>query len=359
MTSANGNIRVLIVEDSPTARELLVHIFGSAGGMEVAGVACDGREAVDAIAQLRPDVVTMDINMPRMNGFEATRLIMESTPTPVVIVSASWDPGEVRTTFAAMEAGAIAVCAKPPAIDDPGFAGAVHELVTVSRLMSEVKVVRRWPARVSATTPLADPPRMHSGAEVGIVAIGASTGGPLVIRTILAALPTSLPFPILVVQHMANGFIDGFVDWLDRSSGFPVEKAVHGASLRPAHAYIAPDGYHLGVDRELRISLSKAEADNGLRPSVDHLFRSVAEAFGRRTMAVILSGMGCDGAEAMVRVRELGGTTIAQDKGSCVVHGMPGEAIKLGAVQQILTPAQIAEQIARSASKSPLVGKEQ
>lgn len=358
MTPQNTrNVRVFIVEDSPTMRELLSHIFESTPGMEVAGFASDGREAVEAIPQLRPDVVTMDINMPHMNGFEATRAIMEGSPTPIVIVSGSWDPSEVRTTFAAMEAGALAVVAKPPGIDHPAFPAAAQEIVTVSRLMSEVKVVRRWPSKGAVATP--PPPETDRlPHEISAVAIGASTGGPLVIDSILRRLPGNLPFPILIVQHMAVGFIDGFVEWLHRSSGFPVEKAVHGAQPRPGCAYVAADGHHLGLSPDRRIALSKEEAFNGLRPSVDHLFRSVMACHGRRTMAILLTGMGIDGAHAMKEVSNSGGVTIAQDKPSCVVYGMPGEAVRIGAAQKILAPDEIAGQIARFADSMRRARKE-
>lgn len=337
-------IRVLVVEDSPVVREFLVHILSSDPDIRVAGTANDGEEALEAVRRHRPDVITMDIHMPKLNGLEATRRIMETDPTPIVIVSGSEDPREVTTTFDAMEAGALAVLRRPAGIGHPAHEDTARELVQTVKLMSEVKVVRRWP-RTRSTAPAPRAAKMglaRESAQVRIVAIGASTGGPPALHTILAGLPKDFPVPILIVQHMAAGFIRGFVEWLAQSSGLPVHVATQGALMLPGHIYVAPDEFHMKVERGGKIALTKDEPENGLRPSVSCLFRSVAEVYGGDAVAGLLTGMGRDGAEELRLLREKGAVTFAQDKDSSVVHGMPGEAIKLDAAMLVLPPEKIA-----------------
>jgi two-component system, chemotaxis family, protein-glutamate methylesterase/glutaminase len=179
-------------------------------------------------------------------------------------------------------------------------------------------------------------------AEVQVVAIGASTGGPVVLQTILSGLPKNFAVPVLIVQHMAPGFVQGFADWLAQSSGFPVHIPTAGEYPRPGHAYVAPDGVHMGVGTGGRVILRRDEPEDGLRPAVSHLFRGVAQVFGRQAVGVLLTGMGRDGAEALKLMRERGAVTIAQDKKTSVVHGMPGEAIRLDAAMYVLPSENIA-----------------
>jgi two-component system chemotaxis response regulator CheB len=337
-------IRVLIVEDSPVVREFLVHILKSDPGIQVVGTAHDGEEALEAVQRSRPDVITMDIHMPKMDGLEATRRIMETEPTPIVIVSGSADPQEVATTFRAIEAGALAVLPRPRGIGHPAHEATAAELVQTVKLMSEVKVVRRW-SRARREALGLRPTEMGFASEpakVRIVAIGASTGGPPVLQTILAALPKDFPVPLLIVQHMAAGFIGGFVEWLAQSSGVPVQLATHGEFVLPGHAYVAPDGFQMKVEHGRKIALTGDERENGLRPSVSCLFRSVAEVYGCDAVAGLLSGMGRDGAEELRLLKDKGAVTFAQDKESSVVHGMPGEAIRLDAAMLVLPPEKIA-----------------
>jgi two-component system chemotaxis response regulator CheB len=344
-------INVLIVEDSPVVREFLVHILGADPGIRVVGTARDGEDALEAVRRWRPDVITMDIHMPRLDGVEATRRIMETEPTPIVIVSGSTDPREVATTFDAMEAGALAVLRRPAGIGHPEHEGTAGELVQTVKLMSEVKVVRRWPrARRAAMAngrqaPAPRPTQMglaQEPAKVRVVAIGASTGGPPALQTILAALPKDFPAPLVIVQHMATGFIGGFVEWLAQSSRLPVHLATHGEHILPGHVYVAPDEHQMKVERGGKIALTRDDPENGLRPSVSYLFRSVAEVYGSDAVAGLLTGMGRDGAEELRRLKEKGAVTFAQDKDSSVVHGMPGEAIKLDAAMLVLPPEKIA-----------------
>ncbi|HUU30033.1 MAG TPA: chemotaxis-specific protein-glutamate methyltransferase CheB [archaeon] len=340
-------IKVLIVDDSLVVRLNLKYILEKDPDIRVVGAANDGLEAVEMVNQKKPDVVTMDINLPRMSGFLATRRIMETCPVPVVIVSASWDPGEVEKTFLALEAGAVSVVAKPPGIGHPDYEKSANELIKTVKLMSEVKVVTRrpkiqpieWvPEALLKTRHLPEP-----AAEIKLVAIGASTGGPVVLQKILAALPTGFPVPILIVQHISAGFLPGMIDWLIQSTGFPVRLATEGEIPQPGHAYLAPDDSHLGVSRNKRISLSDGEKEHNLRPSVSYLFRSVAEVFGPNAAGVLLTGMGSDGAKELYLMKEKGALTIVQDKESSVVFGMPGKAEKIGAARYVLPPAQIAQ----------------
>ncbi len=339
-------IKVLVVEDSVVVREFLVHLLGSNHGLHVVGTAGNGEEALEAVKRWRPDVITMDINMPRMNGFEATRRIMETFPTPIVVVSGSWDPEEVATSFRAMEAGALAVMPRPPGIGHPEHDATAANLLQTVKLMAEVKVVRRWTrSRREVASNLVGLNQKSPGpmsAESQVVAIGASTGGPIVLQTILSRLPKVFPVPIFIVQHMAAGFMHGFVDWLAQSSALPVAIAGHGQEALPGCVYVAPDGYHMHVQRGSRIWLTSDPPEHGLRPSVSSLFRSIAEAYGRRSVGVLLTGMGKDGAAELKVLREKGAVTIVQDRESSVVHGMPGEALNLDAASYVLSPEQVA-----------------
>ena len=332
-------IKVLVVEDSPVLRELLIHILQSDPELHVAGAAGTGEEAITLAERLRPDVITMDIHMPSMDGFEATRRIMQQCPTPVVVVSGSSSRAETAWAFRAMEAGALAVVHKPVGPEHPDHEMMRAQLLTKVKLMSQVKVVRRWPRpRTYATPPLSAPPRPQA---VDVVAIGASTGGPPVLQTILSSLPTDFPAAILVVQHMAPGFLEGFAEWLAQSSPLPVRMAAHGDTLVPGNVYIAPDGRHMKVTPTGKVALFEEGAKNGLRPSVAELFLSVADVYGPRAAGVLLTGMGKDGAEELLLMRERGAATIAQDKESSVVYGMPGEAARIGAACYELPPSQI------------------
>ncbi len=335
-------IKVLVVEDSPVVREFLVHILNSDPDIHVVGTANDGEDALDAVRRKQPDVITMDIHMPRMNGIEATRRIMETQPTPIVIVSGSQDTREVATTFDAVDAGALAVLRRPAGIGHPDYEATVRELVQTVKLMSEVKVVRRWLRRAAAVSRPGETGLKRAAARVRVIAIGASTGGPPALQAILAALPKDLPVPILIVQHMAAGFVRGFADWLAHSTGLPVHVAADGESILPGHVYVAPDEFQMKVENGGRIALAKDPPENGLRPSVSYLFRSVAAVYGGDAVAGLLTGMGCDGAEELKQLKDRGAVTFAQDKDSSVVHGMPGEAIKLDAAMLVLPPEKIA-----------------
>ena len=340
-------IKVLIVEDSKVIQEFLVHILTSDPSIQVVGVADNGEEALEAAKQKRPDVITMDIHMPKVDGFEATRTIMEVAPTPIVIVTGSLKTKELASSFRAVEAGALAVVLRPPGIGHPEHETAAGELIRTVKLMSEIRVVKRRPVvkkRASLQTEKMEV--REATAEIQAIAIGASTGGPPVLQQILSGLPHDLPVPVLMVQHIATGFTEGFVEWLSSTSHFPVHIALHNEYPLPGHGYIAPDGFHLGIGNGPRIVLSDHAPENGLRPSVAYLFRSVAQTLGPRAAGVLLTGMGQDGAQGMLDIERAGGLTIAQDERTSVVFGMPKEAIAIGAEAAQKSMGEITEAIA-------------
>jgi len=341
-------IRVLIVDDSPVVREFLVLVLGSNPGIEVVGTASTGEEAIKATVRLRPDVVTMDINMPLMDGFEATRRIMETCPTPIVIVSGAGSARETASAFKAVEAGALTVVARPPGIGHPDHEASVNELITTVKLMSEVKVVKRWTEHRKATGATAPKPLDEDRhGDVKIVAIGTSTGGPQALLAILSGLPVDFPIPLLIVQHMTPGFMEGFIEWLSHFSKLPLHLAKNGDYLHPGHAYIAPDGFHMTVNKNNSIVLNGGAPREGLRPSVSALFESVANAYGGNSVDVLLTGMGRDGAKEMKTLRDLGAVTIAQDEQSSIVFGMAGEAVKLDAATHVFPLNSIAPALTR------------
>jgi two-component system chemotaxis response regulator CheB len=338
-------INVLVVDDSAVVRQHLKDVLERDGSMRVIGTAKNGEEAVSFVQEMKPHVVTMDINMPGMNGFEATRRIMETNPVPIVIVTASYDREDVEKSFHSMEAGALAIIEKPFGEGHPQCQATEGELIQTVKLMSEVKVVRRWKKGKESRTAVKG--RHAEGLEkrekkIKVVAIGASTGGPPVIQTILSELRKDYPAPILVVQHISKGFLEGLVEWLGQTTGLPVHIAINGEYLLPGHVYFARDDYHLGVDRDGRLSLSNGYPENGIRPSVSYLFRSVINTFDGEAVGVLLTGMGKDGAAEMKIMKDNGAVTIAQDRESSVVYGMPGEAVRLDGATYILPPEEIA-----------------
>jgi two-component system, chemotaxis family, protein-glutamate methylesterase/glutaminase len=282
----------------------------------------------------------MDIILPGRSGLETIREIMQTEPVPIVIVSSAWHPNEVNKTFLALETGAVAFLEKPCGPDDPGYEQFAADFRRKIKLMAEVRVVRR------STRAENQPGQTFSandliGAAPRIVCIGASTGGPPVIASILAGLMRPYPLPILIVQHIAPGFVRGMAEWLSGRTGAPVGLAADGEDVRGGRAYLAPDGLHLGVSLQGRIELVDEPPENGMRPSVSYLFRSISRAYKADAIGVLLSGMGKDGAAELLGMRESGALTMAQDLESSVVHGMPGEAIRLNGAAHVFNPAGI------------------
>jgi two-component system chemotaxis response regulator CheB len=349
-------IRLLLVEDSAVQREFISFVLEESGDFEIVGTAVDGEDGVKQAAALHPDVILMDCNMPKLDGVGATRLIMESTPAPIVLMTAS--PVESEFTFDAIKNGALAVVSKPPAFGSPTFDRVGGLLVRTVKLMSEVKVVRRWPVRPAARSAAAPAARPAARNGVHVVALVGSTGAPAVIAEILTAIGPAPRATLLIVQHMSEGFITGFATWLTARTGIPVQVAADGVVTQTGKAYIAPDHMQMGIDTGGRIVLSDSEDDDGFRPSGTYLLRSIARAYGRHAMGVLLTGMGRDGAAGLLDLQRAGGLTVAQNEESSVVFGMPGEAVRLGAAAHVLPPDEIARFItACTADPSPRSAK--
>lgn len=340
-------IKVLVVEDSPTARELLVYVINSESPLQVVGTACSGEEALKQVARLKPDIISMDINMPGINGFDTTKKIMETHPIPIVIVSGIWDPKDVETAFLSIEAGALAVVQRPAGIGHPLHTETAVKLTQTLKTMAEVKVVTRRKTSTQQKT-TASPAisnidsKKIAREDIELIAIGASTGGPAVLQTILSLLPKNFSVPLVIVQHMSPGFIQGFADWMAQTSNFNVSVAKHGGPLLPGQAYIAPDAFQMGVSSRGRMLLNNDNPVNGLKPSVSFLFSSVANSYGPKAVGVLLSGMGTDGAAELKLLKDKGAQTIIQDQESSVVYGMPGAALKIDAAKYVLSPEKIA-----------------
>lgn len=343
----DGKINVLVAEDSAVARMLLVRLLESDPLIRVVGAVGDGQAAIDFVNHNKPDVVLMGVHMPRLDGFETTRRIMETQAVPIVICSASNNVTDIAVTFRAMEAGAIACIEKPFTGEQDDFEAMAAHLLETVKLMSEVKVVRRTahkrPVSLPSPHPAPAAQRQRAPAQIKLVGIGASTGGPLALQTILSGLPKDFPAPVLVVQHIAHGFLPGMAEWLNQTTSLQIHIASYGTTPLPGHVYLAPDDFHMGIGTGGNIILTREAPENHLRPAVSFLFRSLAEAYGPNALGVLLTGMGKDGAEELKAMMAKGAVTIAQDQESSVVHGMPGVAIALGAATQVLPADKIAD----------------
>lgn len=344
-----ARVRVLVVEDSITVRRVLCDALSSDPELEVVGEAGDGARAIALCEQLRPDVITLDMMLPVMTGLAATEQIMAHCPTPILIVSASTNRGELFRTYEALAAGAVDVLEKPTGEEPSG------EWETLFRhtvkLVSRVRVIThlRGRARVLRAAALPDGPTPSGSVE--LIALGASTGGPGSLVEILRALPAPFPLPIVVVLHIATAFGTAFAEWLDAQTEHRVELATDGARLAPGLVFMAPPDRHLIVERG-RLRLSDSAERHSCRPSVDVLFESLATDMGGRVAACLLTGMGRDGAGGLLAVRRAGGITVAQDEATSVVYGMPREAVELGAAQHVLGLGEIGSFLAGLAGVS-------
>lgn len=344
-------IRVLVVEDSLTVRKHLVECLEADPEIEVVGEGTDGSEAVSLCERLRPDVVTLDIVLPTMSGLAATEHIMAFCPTPIVIVSASFNRGELYQTYEALAAGAVEALEKPSA-DEDDMPWRESFLFTV-KVASRVRVITHPRLRLrSAQTParrrVASSTTQASGTPGGLIAIGASTGGPGAVLEILRALPAPFPLPIVLVVHISEAFGTALAQWLDQESPHHVACARDGEPLAPGKVYMAPPARHLVAHRET-LHLWDGPELHSCRPSVDVLFESLAAARGASTIACLLTGMGRDGAAGLLAIRRAGGATIAQDEATSIVYGMPREAALLGAAQHIAALPEIPAVLERCA----------
>ncbi len=340
-------IKVLVADDSAVTRLFLVNLLESDPRIQVVASVDDGQAALDFVTASKPDLVLMDIHMPRMDGFEATRRIMETHPVPIVICSATARAKDVVIVFKAVEAGAVACIEKPLAHEHGDFAAKAAHLLETVKLMSEVKVVRRGArSRGAASRPPEPVPAANwqrAPAQIKLIGIGASTGGPRVLQTILAGLPKDFAAPVLIVQHIAKGFVSGMAEWLNQTTSMQVQIASDATIPLPGHVYLAPDDFHMGIGSGGVIVLTREAPENNLRPAVAYLFRTMAQVYGPNAVGVLLTGMGRDGADELKAMKERGAVTIAQDLESSLVHGMPGVAIALGGATQVLPTAKIAD----------------
>ncbi|HPE64872.1 MAG TPA: chemotaxis-specific protein-glutamate methyltransferase CheB [Synergistales bacterium] len=334
---------VLIVDDSALLRRILKQMLSKDPGLNVIGCVESGEAALQFLENTRVDVVTMDIHMPGMGGFDATRRIMVSPhPVPVVIISSCWDPNEVEKTFEAMDAGAVAILPKPADISSGDDEYSAELLKTVNEAaVSKVGRLRQRKRPMKSD----DAPRnplQSSERRISLVGVGASTGGPQALAEFLARLPADFPRPLLVVQHIAAGFTSGLAEWLGKVTPLPVRVAQNGQKAMNGVVHIAPDGFHMGVRQGGFLSLAKDPPEHMVRPSASVLFRSLAAAYGGAAAVILFSGMGKDGAAEMKTLRNMGAATFAQDRESSVVWGMPGEAVRLDAAEHVGSPAAIA-----------------
>ncbi len=340
-----ATVRVLVVEDSVTVRKRLCEVLATDPDIEVIGEAGDGKRAIELCEERRPDVVTLDMVLPVMSGLAATEYIMAHCPTPILVVSSSVNRGELFKTYDALAAGAVDVVEKPCGDEPEGRWE--RDFVAAVKLVSHIRVITHPRARMGALgrpRPVPPPPARRAAppSEGGVVAIGASTGGPGAVVEILQTLAADFPLPILLVLHLNERFGTAFADWLEAQTGRRVAYARDGEAVASAagRVVMAPPDRHLIVRAE-RLRLTLDPERHFCRPSVDVLFESMAREAGPAAIGCLLTGMGRDGAQGLLAIRQAGGLTIAQDEATSVVYGMPREAALLGAVARVLALGEI------------------
>jgi two-component system chemotaxis response regulator CheB len=331
-------IRVLLVDDSPSVVASMRRLLAQAPDIQVVGSAKDGLEALDLVTRLSPQVVCTDLRMPGLDGLGLTEAIMATDPRPILVVSGHLQEDENRV-FQLLEAGAVDVFPKPGPDTTELQEHWARELASKIRILAGVRVFRRRPRAPAALPTPAAAGQAHP--RVRMVAIGASTGGPQALTALLSQVPRDFPAPILVVQHISQGFLEGLVEWLDHRAQLRVKIATEGETPQEGTIYFPPEGAHLEVDAKGRLALAFLPAVDGHRPSITHTMQSVARHYGAASLGVLLTGMGSDGAEGMRAIAEAGGVTIAQDESTSIVFGMPARAIALGAAKYVLPLGEI------------------
>lgn len=316
-------VRVLVVDDSTTARRLLVSLCERDPGIRVVGEAADGEEAVKLNERLKPSLILMDVHMPVLDGVEATKQIMREQPTPIIMVTAGTSPADVEAGLSAIRFGALTVLPKPVAPGVPGFEAGADRLTSMVKALADVKLIRR-------RTPTHERGSMKVPRSGGLVAVAASTGGPPAVCRFLQLLPVDLSVPVVVVQHIVEGFLPGLATWLRTEVPFHVEVAFHGQRLEAGTVYLAPDGRHLEVGSDLRVNLTTSPLVEGFRPSASVLFGSLARSLGPDAIAVVLTGMGHDGLQGARLLHNSGGRVLVQDEATSVVYGMPRAVAEAG-----------------------------
>lgn len=347
-------IRVLIVEDSLTVRQRLAEAMSADPGIEVAGTAGDGKTAIELCRNLRPDVMTVDMVLPDISGLAVTEYVMAYCPVPILIVSSSTNRGDVYKTYDALAAGAVDVLEKPDGTEAPEvWEGLLRSTI---KLVSRIKVITHIRGRRPNRPVMPAMRPAPGGASLyRVIAVGASTGGPAALMTILRALPADFPLPILVVNHIGEKFGPLLSGWLHSQSALRVDCAVDGEPLGEpgeGRVILAPPGSHLVLEKR-RLRLTGAAERHSCRPSVDVLFESVARECGDRSIACLLTGMGCDGAAGLLAVRHAGGRTLAQNRETSTIFGMPQEAIRMGAAERVAGLHEIAPALIALAGDAP------
>ncbi|RAU21536.1 chemotaxis response regulator protein-glutamate methylesterase [Paramagnetospirillum kuznetsovii] len=338
-------IKVMIVEDSLVVRELLKHIIGSDSRFEVIAAVDSAEQCLRLLQTEHPDVISLDIRLPGMNGLDATLQIMAKRPTPIVVVAAQVDDDELNIAMNALRAGALSVVEKPVGVTNVDFEALAAKLCTQLAIMSQVKVVRQGIDRglrfgSADGTPQAPPPP----GSFSMLGIAASTGGPQALVQLLCGLGEGFPLPIMLVQHITSSFLDGFVSWLSGATPFKVKIGHEDELPEVGTIYVAPIDRHLVLIHG-RLSISDGPAVCNQKPSGTVLFNSMARELGRKAIGVVLTGMGADGSEGLAAMRTAGAYTIAEDASTCVVFGMPSAAAKLGAVREMLPLPTIAPRL--------------
>ncbi len=349
MNLSKEKVRVMIVDDSSFARDIIATILSTDPEIEVVGTAIDGQDALDKIMVYQPNLITMDIVMPRMDGLEAIEHVMAFNPTPILCVTSQQD---AHIAFQALSKGALEVVEKPT-FENMGNSQSQKEFISKVKLLAKVKVITHVSGRKikkEETAPLIVPTVVASRAGVNkVVAVASSTGGPKVLAKILGALPNNFGGAVLIVQHIADGFAKSLVDWLNGVSPLTVKVAQAGEKIAPGVAFIAPTGFHMEVTKDGAINLTKGPEEEGQRPAANVMMRSVAESYGRNALGVVLTGMGRDGGAGLLAIKRKSGATLAQNQESCVVFGMPKTAIDMGVVDKVLSIEAIIDEIVRFA----------
>lgn len=325
-------VRVMIVEDSAVVRQLLAHIISRDPRLELAAAVGTAEDALREIGRVQPDVISMDIRLPGMDGLEATRRIMSERPTPIVVIAASVEDAALRISMNALRAGALSVVEKPVGLSSAGYEAEAQSICTQLFIMSQVPVIRRrLPEERAPARPMQSfREDFLAPARPTIVSMAASTGGPPALARVLGGLPKTFPLPIVLVQHMGAAFMPGFASWLDGVTPLSVSIARHGATPEAGNVYVAPGDRHLMVGRDGLLQIGDTPPIGGQRPSANALFQSLAESAGANAIGILMTGMGEDGARGLLELRKAGGFTITEDESTAVVYGMPAAAVRLG-----------------------------
>ncbi len=337
----NKKIKVIIVEDSRVKQEILINILNSDPDIEVIAAASSGKTAIRYIKDRKPDIVTMDINMPGMDGFETTKKILRECPLPIIIISSIRSIHNKRKVAEAMmESGALYFLDTPPGPWHPDFESVSKNIIRKVKSMSQVKVfTRRKPCSIKTKVvkEKVNPPILS---KTAIIAIGVSTGGPPLLNEILRRLPENFNFPIVIVQHINDNFDSFLAEYLNRDCKVTVKLAKNAEPLKSKTVYIAPGKHHLTISSSYKVALIKNNSDH-IIPSADALFNSVANIYGSSGVGILLTGMGKDGAKGLKKMKDKGAVTIIQNKASSVVYSMPYEAKKINAEKFIMSPEEI------------------